>query len=304
VDRNIRANYSKLENVIVRDRVTGETVFDQYGDPLVLPIVWISNRDLVADLIRRRDGLFKRPPTPGFTFADIDRLSWNPDIALTTVEGGRRRFDQLSAVVRTEQPHWNAFGSMTYTRLRGNIGGLNGFGTSSNGFSAGAAVRPNEAINFDGYLPDYPAFETKTWIGGDIMYRVRGGAFLTTSLGNYFAPGFQITPRFRFQSSDKSPLDDALFDQVRSQTILLEERGSRKYQSRIDLDLRVEKEFAARGIKWIVTGDLFNATASDAIIERNLTINEQVNTDPTSVFAAPRRRVNPLALQLGLRLEF
>jgi hypothetical protein len=57
-------------------------------------------------------------------------------------------------------------------------------------------------------------------------------------------------------------------------------------------------------MNWVLTGDLFNATASDAIIERNLTINDQVNTDPTSIFAAPRRRVNPLALQLGLRLEF
>ena len=57
-------------------------------------------------------------------------------------------------------------------------------------------------------------------------------------------------------------------------------------------------------MKWIATADLFNATSSNAIVERNLTINDQVNTDPTSIFAAPRRRVNPLALQLGFRVEF
>jgi hypothetical protein len=304
VDRNLEKNYSVLHDVIVRDRVTAETVFDQLGNPLVLETVYVSNRDLIADLIRRRDGLFRRPPTPGYTFDDINRLFWQPDVALTTVEGGKRTFNQLSAVVRTEQPHWNASTSLTYTRLRGNIAGLNGFGTTGNEFTAGAAVRPNEAINFDGYLPDFPSFESKTWISGELLYGIRGGALLTTSLGNYFAPSFQLGPRFRFQASDQSPLDDALFDQVRGQTILLEERGARKYQSRINLDLRAEKEFATRGMKWIVTADLFNATASDAIVERNLTINDQVNTDPTSIFAAPRRRVNPTALQVGFRLEF
>ncbi|HEX6575682.1 MAG TPA: carboxypeptidase regulatory-like domain-containing protein [Gemmatimonadaceae bacterium] len=304
VDRNLATNYSQLHHVAVRDRVTAETAFDQYGDPLILETVWVSNKDVVADLLRRQQSMKPLPPTPGFTYADIGRLKWDPDIVLTTVEGGRRTFNQLSAVIRTEQPRWNASTSFTYTRLRGNIAGLNGFGSTGSEFSAGAAVRPNEAINFDGYLPDFPSFESKTWVGGELLYGIRGGAFLTTSLGNYFAPSFQINPRFRFQAADLSPLDDALFDQVRGQTILLEERGSRKYQSRINLDLRAEKQFTSGNMDWFVTADLFNATASDAIVERNLTINNSVNTDPTSIFAAPRRRVNPMALQVGLRLEF
>jgi hypothetical protein len=288
----------------VKDRVTGETVYDEYGDPLKIPVVYISNKDLKADLIRRQTNRFSLPPTPGYTYADINRLTWNPDIALTTVPGARRRFDQVSATVRTEHLKWNAFSSATYTRLRGNIAGLNGFGTTGTEFSAGAAVRPHEAINFEGYLPDFPAFETKTWVGGDLLYGLRGGAFVTTTLGNYFAPSFQISPRFRFQASDGTFLDDSVFDQVRGQTILLEDRGSRKYQGRINVDLRLEKRIAMRGMAWAITGDLFNALASDAIVQRNLTINDQVNTDPTSIFAAPRRRVDPLALQLGVRVEF
>lgn len=305
VDRNLATNYSMLKNVAVKDRVTSETVYDQYGDPLIIPFVWISNKDLRADLIRRRDTPFRpQPPTPGYTFDDINKLIWEPDIALTTVDGAKRRFDQVSAEVRTEQPHWNAFGSLTYTRLRGNIGGLTGFGTTGTEFSAGAAVRPNEATNFFGYLPNFPSFESKVWIGGDLIYGFRGGVFGTYSLGNYFAPSFQITPRFRFQASNGAFLDDSLFDGVRGQTLLLEERGSRKYQPRVNVDVRLEKPFTTRSMKWIATADLFNATASNAIIERNLTINDQVNTDPTSIFAAPRRRVNPLALQLGFRVEF
>ena len=72
----------------------------------------------------------------------------------------------------------------------------------------------------------------------------------------------------------------------------------------MNADLWLERRFISRPGSWIVSADLFNATASDAIVERNLTINDQISNDPTSIFAAPRRRVNPLSLQLGVRVEF
>ncbi|MEO8576469.1 MAG: TonB-dependent receptor [Gemmatimonadales bacterium] len=304
VDRNLAQNYSPLTNVAVKDGVFGATIFDQYGAPLRLPVVWVSNQDLRNDLIARRDNIGRPlPPTPGYTFADINRLTFNPDIALTTVYGAKRRFDQVSASVRTEQAHWNGSLSMTYTRLRGNIGGLTGFGTTGTAFSAGAAVRPNEALNYYGDLPNYPPFESKMWITGEMPWGIRAGAFATLSVGNYFTPTFQVDPRFSFQASNLL-LDDALFNGVRGQTILLEQRGNRSYPKHPNLDLRLERRFAAPGFNWVFTGDLFNAFASDAIVERNLTINNQATVDPTSIFAAPRRRVNPLALQLGLRIEF
>ena len=68
-----------------------------------------------------------------------------------------------------------------------------------------------------------------------------------------------------------------------------------------NLDVRLEKVVAHA---FSFTADLFNALASDAIIERNLTVNDQVTNDPTSTFGAPRRRVNPMALQVGVRVEF
>lgn len=305
VDRNLAANYSPLLNVVVKDGITSQTIFDQYGDPLILPVVLVSNRDLRNDLIRRLTNPGRSlPPTPGYTFADIDRLTFNPDIALTTVGGARRRFDQVSASLRTEQARWNGSFSMTYTRLRGNIGGLTGFGTTGTSFSAGPAVRRNEAINFEGNLPSYPPFESKLWVTGEMPWGFRAGAFASLSVGNYFTPFFQITPRFNFQATPVSLHDDALFNGVRGQTIMLEQRGNRNYPARPNLDLRVERRFTAPGFNWIFTGDLFNAFGSDAIVERNLTINDQAVLDPTSIFAAPRRRVNPMALQLGLRVEF
>ncbi len=305
VDRNLADNYSPLRNIAVKDGVFGQTILDQFGNPLILPVVWVSNYDLRADLLRRLNNIGRPlPPTPGYTFADIDRLTFNPDIALTTVEGARRRFDQVTASLRTEHRHWNGAMSMTYTRLRGNIGGLTGFGTTGTTFSAGAAVRPNEAINFEGELPNFPPLESKLWVTGDMPLGFRVGAFVNFSIGNYFTPLFQVHPRFGFQSFDRTALDDSVFASVRGQTIQLEQRGNRNYPARTIVDLRVERRFSAPGFAWVFTGDVFNALGSDAIVERNLTINDQAILDPTSTFAAPRRRVNPRALQLGLRVEF
>ena len=133
------------------------------------------------------------------------------------------------------------------------------------------------------------------------MYNFRGGFFGTYTLGEYITPAFQFTPRFRLQASDKTFLEDALFHRVLGQAITLEQRGARKYPGHSNLDLRLERVFA-KSLSF--TADLFNALANDAIIERNLTVNDQVTNDQTSVFGAARRRVNPLALQVGLRLEF
>ena len=166
-------------------------------------------------------------------------------------------------------------------------------------------MRPNEGINAEGYLPSFPPVESKIWLTGELPYGFRGGVFGTYSLGNFFTPTFEITPRFRFTANGSSSLlDDALFTAVEGQQLLLESRGNRKYPARTNLDLRLERRFKGPGFDWLATADAFNVLASDAVIERNLTINDQISSDPTSIFAAPRRRVNPLALQLGLRVEF
>jgi hypothetical protein len=304
-DHNLASNYSPLRNVVVKDHVTGVTILDQFGAPLVIPLVYVANSDLRADLIRRQTSLVPQPPTPGYTFADINRLTFNPDIRLTTVDGARRAMHQLSLTLRTERPRFSGFGSVTFTSLRGNTSGLTGFGSTGTSFSAGSAVRPNEGLNDEGYLPSFPPVESKVWLTGELPYGFRGGVFASYSLGNFFTPTFEITPRFRFTAGGSSSLlDDALFTAVEGQQILLESRGNRKYPARTNLDLRLERRFKGPGFDWLATADAFNVLASDAVIERNLTINDQISTDPTSIFAAPRRRVNPLALQLGLRVEF
>ncbi|MEO7368825.1 MAG: carboxypeptidase regulatory-like domain-containing protein [Gemmatimonadaceae bacterium] len=302
VDRNRASNYSIFRNVAVRDRATSQPVYDEFGGELTLPVVYVANNDLRNELIRRRDNLGRQiPPPPGYTFADINTLTWNPDIVLTTVPGARRTYDQASVTLRTEQIGWNGSLSVTATRLEGTIGGITGFGTTGTTFSAGSGVRPNEGINLEGRLPNVPAFDVKLWLSGNLIYNFRGGIFGTYSLGEYLTPTFQFTPRFRLLSSDRALLVDELFHGVLGQTINLEARGARKYPGHSNIDLRIERLFAR---SFSITADLFNAFASNSIVERNLTVNDGVTNDATSVFGAPRRRVNPLALQVGLRVEF
>jgi hypothetical protein len=303
VDRNLAENYSPITDIGVRDRVFQTTIHDHNGEPLRLPVIWVSNQSLRADLIRRRDSRVPRPPVPGYTFADIARLTFNPDVVLTTVPDAERKMHQLTASLRTQQEKFDWFASVSYTDLRGNVGGLTGFSTNALDFTAGPGVRPNERINYEGRLPNIPAFDIKSWITGPLFYGFTGGAFASLTLGEYFEPNFRITPRFRFLDENDVPLADSLFNGVVGQTLLIEERGTRKYPSNVSLDLRLERPVEIGRLRATFTGDLFNALGSDVIVERNLTVNDAVSTDPTSLFGAPRRRVTPMRLQIGLRIE-
>ncbi|HEX2722469.1 MAG TPA: hypothetical protein VHM24_06090, partial [Gemmatimonadaceae bacterium] len=305
LDRNLETNYSPFRDVRVRGRVGNTAVYDQYAKELVFPQILVSNLELRNELIRRRDFFpIALPPLPGYTFADIDGLTYDRDIVLTTIDGAKRRFDQLSLSLTTEHTGWSGFGAVSLTRHFGNVAGLTGFGTTGTSFSAGPWVRPNERPHMDGLLPEYSAVESKAWITGKLPYQLTGGILATFSSGERYAPNFQLQPRFRILASDRSLLPDNIFGEVLGQTFLLEDRGSRKYPAHGNVDLRLERRFRASGFSWIVTGDLFNALGSDAIIERNLSLNDYISTDPSSLFAAPRRRVDPLALQLGARVEF
>jgi hypothetical protein len=312
IDRNLAENYSPIADVAVRHRITFAPVADQSGNALILPVVWVANNDLRDELLFRLSA--QRPPVPGYTFADTARLTFRPDIVLTTLPDARRRTEQGSFSIRTEQSSWNAFWSVTVTRLRGNSPGLTGFGTVSSSFTgigtgatsftAGPHVRPNEAINYEGRLPNFVPLESKLWVGAQLPYGFRGGAFARYARGEYYSPVFEITPRFRFVSPDGLLLLDDTFETVLGQTVLLEQRGYRQYESQTVLDLRLERRFGAAARPFVVAADVFNALASDAITARNLTINDQVASDPTSRFEAPRRRLEPVVLRLSARLDF
>ena len=305
VDRNLLSNYTPLHDVAVDHRLANGVVLDANGQRLTLPTVYVANRDLKA-LLATVLANAKFPPDSllGYPVGYINQLTWNPDLVLTTLPQATRRYQQLTVLVRTHQSLWRGDASLTRARLRGNVSGVTGYGTSGTTFSAGPFVRPNEAINVDGYLPDALELEGKVWITAQLPFALRGGALYTHTLGERFAPSFQLLGRYRYTRDNGQPGGETIPDEalrsVLGQTILVEPRGSRQYASRDILDAHLEWR-ARRRI--VVMCDAFNLLGSNALVLINTNIGDQEPSDPTSMFGAPRRRVSPRALRLGVRID-
>src|SRR5258708_7235327 len=228
IDRNMRTNYSPFYNVRVTQRLGFGNILDANQRPLVLPVVYLSNQDIVYVLGQSSRG---SPRVGPFTAADIPNLKWKPDVALAAVPSAERKYDQLTFTLRTSQPNWRADGSITAARLRGNTAGVTGHGTVGTQFTAGPFVRPNEATDYAGDLPDVSQFEGKVWLTARLPHAVHAGPVYTHVLGESFTPTFQLQGRYRYSQGD-TLLADELFRQVIGQTIFVEPRGSRHYPSR------------------------------------------------------------------------
>ena len=305
VDRNILSNYTPIRDVAVNHRFANGLVLDANGHPLVLPILYVSNKDLQNTLaFITANSKFPPESLLGYSADYIRQLTWNPDLVLTTIPEAKRRYQQVTFQLRRFGESWRGEASVTGARLRGNVAGVTGYGTSGSEFSAGQFVRPNEAINATGFLPDALEMEGKLWLTARLPYAMRGGLVYTHVLGERFSPSFQLLGRYRYSrapgtiAGEEVP-DDALRT-VLGQTILVEPRGSRQYASRDILDAHLEWH-SRRGPT--LTVDLFNVLGSNAIVSINTNIGDQDPNDPTSLFGAPKLRVAPRTLRLGLRVE-
>ncbi len=303
VDRNLATNYSVLRNVGVTHRLGFGQILDANAQPLVLPLVYIANNDLVAFL--QRPGVPGHAVTiAGFTPADIPNLHWNPDVVLSTIPDARRRYDQVTLSLRTAQTNWRADGSVTAIRLRGNVAGVTGHGTTGTEFTAGPFVRPNEAINSVGPLPDASELEAKVWLTARLSRSLHAGLLYTHVTGERFTPTFQLDGRYRYTDPDGNEVPYDVFKQVIGQTIFVEPRGSRRYASRTTVDAHAEWNARTQSrIGFVLTADLFNLTGSHALLNVKTSIDDQSTADPTSYLGAPRLRVAPRTLRLGLRVE-
>jgi hypothetical protein len=305
VDRNILSNYTAIHNVAVDHRLISGLVLDANGKPLVLPTLYVSNKDLQNALaVITANAKFPPESLLGYSADYIRQLQYNPDLVLTTIPQAKRRYQQLTMLVRRFGASWRGEASVTGARLRGNVPGVTGYGTSGSEFSAGQFVRPNEAINATGFLPDALEMEGKVWLTARLPYAMRGGLVFTHLLGERFSPSFQLLGRYRYTRENATSIgevvpDDALRT-VLGQTILVEPRGSRQYASRDILDAHLE--WHSR-LGPTLTFDLFNVLGSSALVSINTNIGDQEPSDPTSLYGAARLRVTPRTLRLGLRVE-
>lgn len=301
VDRNAATNYSPIYNVHVNDLYVLGRTLDANGHPLVLPVVYMSNKDL-KDFLLTCVGAFNAPQCPnsvgGYSLASP--LPWNPDYVLTTVPEARRSYDQFTVLVSTAQPRWRGEASVTRSRSLGNVSGVAGFGTTGTVFSAGPYAHPNEALNDYGPLPDAQELEGKVWVAGRLPLALQGGLLYTHILGERFAPIFQFAGRYAYSDSAGGVVPAQVFTSLLGQTVFVEPRGSRHYASRDNVDLHVERRGPAFAV---LTLDLFNALGSNAVTSVNTIVGNQYDADPTSFFLAPERRVAPRTLRLGLRID-
>ena len=305
IDRNLSSNYTPIYNVAVDQRFVNGDVLDANGRPLVLPKVYVSNRDLQAALAAVQANV-KMPLDSllGYSTAYLRQLQWNPDLVLTSLPQARRRYEQLTLLIQAFRPLWRGEASLTTARLRGNVAGVTGFGTSGTQLSAGPFARPNEAINSDGTLPDALGLEGKIWLTAQLPWSLRGGFVYTHTLGERFTPSFELLGRYRYTRINGLPggetIPDEALRQVLGQTILVEPRGSRQYASRDVVDTHLEWRIRKGPI---ATCDVFNVFNSNALVLINTNIGDQDPSDPTSMFGAPRLRVAPRTLRIGLRVE-
>jgi hypothetical protein len=144
IDRYRATNYSPVYNVRVDDQFVAGRTLDANGKPLELPVVYVSNKDLY-DKLRSCTG-FPTPQCPssiaGYTLQDA--LPWNPDLLLTAIPEARRSYEQFTVMLRSYQTRWRGEASITNARLRGNVAGVTGFGTTGTRFSAGPFARPTK----------------------------------------------------------------------------------------------------------------------------------------------------------------
>jgi hypothetical protein len=297
VDRNLASNYTPIRNVHVDHRFQRGLVIGPDGQRLVLPVLYASNRDILDAVARYRGNatvLF------GYPVSYLRTLTWNPDVVLTAVPDARRVYDQLTFTMRTVQERWRAEGSLTGARLRGNVPGVAGFGTTATRFTAGPFVNPNEGINGYGYLPDALQMEGKVWAVARLPRGLEGGLVYTHTLGERFTPSFEVLPRFVYADSTGSPFLRDLFRSAYGQHVLLEPRGDRHYASRAVVDVHLSWRSMRRAV---VTLDLFNALGENELVSVETVIREQDVSDPSSFFGAGRLRVPPRTLRVGLRVE-
>ena len=302
VDRNLATNYTAVHDIQVQHRLGFGTILDANGRPLVLPVVYIANDDLLRALQAQYPG--HRLNIIGVTPIDASRVTWNPDVVFTSIPGARREYDQLTLTLHALHPRWRGDGSVTLAHLRGNVAGVTGYGAAGTQFSAGPFVRPNEAINDWGALPGAMQLEAKFWGTVRLSRSFSAGLVYTHILGERFTPTFQLDGRYRYVQSDGSVLPDELFTRVIGQMIFVEPRGSRQYASRSIADAHLEWTGLRRLIRGaVLTADLFNLTDSHAVVDVKTTIDDQATSDPTSRLGAPRLRVAPRTLRLGLRVD-
>lgn len=303
-DRNLAANWSRLTDVAVSQAVNGQSapVLDQNGRPLVLPVFWVRNDDLRAQLLAGNR-------VPGYTLADTARLAYDPDLVVAPNGQATRKFDQLQLTLTGTFPAWTFTGSVALTRLRGNLFSVDGYDNPL-GQGLGAYVQPNGQTNAYGNLDNYSPLDVKLRAAGQLPYGFQGGLFLTATAGNRYTPVFYVNRRaYTYAAADPAggsvALPRALLSNVDGQSVYLEPRGDRALPSLRQLDVRLERGVPLRGGARAIVGlEVFNLLNGNAVTVVNPLVSNVDPSNPLSRYGVPTLRQTPRTLRLNAQLRF
>ncbi|MGW8266707.1 MAG: TonB-dependent receptor [Longimicrobiales bacterium] len=329
VDRNRATNYTLFDRVRVYDSSGKVAPFSGgsiYLKELYLPNYLLAERLLCLANASCPDAL----PIPGLTFADLPRLTWDPDFVLTTAPDAKREFNQIQLTLEVAVEEWGGSLSFVKTHLEGNLDNVSGY-TDPSGYGAGPYVRVNEGVNSYGTLENFADVEWKASVWGPLPWNFRGGAFWTLRSGDHFSPRYRLyglgffTYRVNTGAMTQSgiperqgdELDYKLMTPLEGHFVYLGPRGKPTLERQSVLDIRLERLFNVRGQDWSITLDVFNLFREEAIIRLNTIANNGPDygfggsqsmfappLEPNQYYLAPQERVSPQTIRLGLAVYF
>jgi hypothetical protein len=199
-----------------------------------------------------------------------------------------------------------------YSSLQGNLDNVSGYEDPA-GFGAGPFVNPNQAVNFEGALPNFSPWELKVSLYGNLGAGIRGGIFWNEALGDHYTPQFTLSGlRNSYTNTAGRPIKTWMFYRVAGQPVFIGERGALQYRNRSAMDLHLERGVNFGPAEWLFSVDAFNLLARDTPLEVNTSVNEGKNytpflnlgVDPTQYFGAVRERQRPRSIRMGAIVRF
>ena len=327
VDQNIANDWVAFSNVelatsgFVGGGVAGRLLHDQNGNPLVLATLYAPTWVVIQDL-RDEAVLLKQCPSrcndvfriPGVPMADTASLSWNPDYQLTTLPRAHRAFQQVQLNTTVTGESWDATLSVAWTDLRGNFASVTGYDDYTvygrdevTGRGPGPYVRPNEAEFYNGRLENFSPLEIKLRTSMALPWRLRAGAFVTSTTGDPVTPSVSLTPygiAYLVQQTAGDPLPQMLLAAVSGQRVYTAPRGAYGYRPRANVDLHLERDVGALSHPWTIATDVFNVLNDRSVVLENTSLEAQVDPDFAVPYASPLQRVDPRRIRLGAEYHF
>ena len=309
VDRNLASNYTVFDDVRVLDRFDRAVFFG--GEELLLPELAISNEDLIREWELFKSGqtlMFQMPP--GMSPANLDALTYSPDLVLTTVPEARRRFRQLQLIVNGRYPGWWLSASTVITSLRGNLNSVTGNDDDSRS-GAGPYVRRNEQFNALGSLSNHSKVEVKLQTGGGLPMGLRGGLSVRYATGDPVTPYLLLSnlllkfdmPYLTHLPPAERTFSERLVRTTTGQRIYLLPRGSLRYPAQGTVDLHVERSFQVGQTLFTVSTDGFNLLGADAMTEMQASLTGEAAVGEFAGYGRVLNRLSPRTIRIGVTVS-